>query len=73
MSPLLAYFDPGAGSLLIQALLGGTAGLIVFGKYLWDSASSAILHDTARRQSRPNLIASISADSSGEIPQGLLP
>jgi hypothetical protein len=72
MSPLLAYFDPGAGSLLIQALLGGTAGLIVFGKYLWDSAS-AILHGTPRSQSRPNLIASISADSSGEIPQGLLP
>jgi hypothetical protein len=35
---LLAYFDPGSGSLLVQALVGGTAGLLVFAKYLWDSA-----------------------------------
>lgn len=27
---LLAYFDPGAGSLLLQALIGGGAGLLVF-------------------------------------------
>lgn len=37
MLTILAYFDPGAGSLLIQAILGGAAGLLVFGKYLWDS------------------------------------
>jgi hypothetical protein len=35
---VLAYFDPGSGSLLVQALVGGTAGLLVFAKYLWDSA-----------------------------------
>ncbi len=35
---VLAYFDPGSGSLLMQALVGGTAGLVVFAKYLWDSA-----------------------------------
>ncbi len=34
---ILAYFDPGAGSLLLQALVGGGAGLLVFAKYLWDS------------------------------------
>jgi hypothetical protein len=68
---LLAYFDPGSGSLLVQALLGGAAGLIVFGKYLWDSAS-ALLHGIPRSQSRPNF-TSISAGSSGEIPQELLP
>ena len=38
MSTLLAYFDPGSGSLLLQTILGGTAGLLVFVKYLWDSA-----------------------------------
>lgn len=37
ITPILAYFDPGSGSLLLQALVGGTAGLFVFGKYLWDS------------------------------------
>ena len=34
----LAYFDPGSGSLFLQVLLGGTAGLIVFAKYLWEQA-----------------------------------
>ncbi|HET6426650.1 MAG TPA: hypothetical protein VFG20_23360 [Planctomycetaceae bacterium] len=32
---LLAYFDPGSASLLMQALVGGGAGLVVFGRYLW--------------------------------------
>ena len=32
---VLGYFDPGSGSLLLQALVGGTAGLLVFGQYLW--------------------------------------
>ncbi len=32
---LLAYFDPGSASLLMQALVGGGAGLIVFARYLW--------------------------------------
>lgn len=36
MSDLLAYFDPGTGSLLLQMLVGGSAGLLVFAKYLWE-------------------------------------
>lgn len=31
---LLAYFDPGSGSLVLQAIVGGSAGLLVFGRYL---------------------------------------
>jgi len=27
---IFAYIDPGTGSLLLQALLGGVAGLVVF-------------------------------------------
>ncbi len=38
MSAMFAYFDPGSGSLLMQVLVGGTAGLIVFARYVWDSA-----------------------------------
>lgn len=34
---LLAYIDPGVGSLLLQALVGGGAGLMVFGRYVWRS------------------------------------
>lgn len=30
--PLFAYIDPGTGSILLQALLGGLAGLAVFFK-----------------------------------------
>jgi hypothetical protein len=37
MTTILAYFDPGSGSMLVQALAGGTAGLLVFGKYVWDT------------------------------------
>ena len=32
---MLAYLDPGAGSLILQALAGGVVGLIVFGKIYW--------------------------------------
>jgi hypothetical protein len=39
---IIAYFDPGAGSLLVQALVGGAAGLLVFAKYLWESAPSLL-------------------------------
>lgn len=34
---MLAYLDPGYGSLLIQALVGGSAGLCVFARYVWQS------------------------------------
>ena len=37
MENLLAYFDPGSGSLLVQAIAGGTAGLFVLARYLWES------------------------------------
>ena len=71
MFTILAYFDPGPGSLLVQAIVGGTAGLLVFGKYLWNSAS-ARFHGPVHGQSQIDL-NSISADSSGEIPQEILP
>lgn len=30
----LAYLDPGSGSLILQALVGGTSGLLVLVRYL---------------------------------------
>ena len=30
--PLHAYVDPGSGSMLLQLLLGGTAGVLVFAR-----------------------------------------
>ena len=39
---LLAYVDPGAGSVLLQLLLGGLAGLLFAGK-LWGRRLARIL------------------------------
>lgn len=35
VTPALAYLDPGSGSLLLQIILGGIAGLAVAGKLFW--------------------------------------
>jgi hypothetical protein len=32
---MLMYLDPGAGSMILQALAGGLAGLAVVGKLYW--------------------------------------
>jgi len=37
-APLWAYFDPGSGSLVLQALVGGVAGCMVMVRYLWNCA-----------------------------------
>ena len=55
---LLAYLDPGTGSLLLQLLVGGVSGFAVFGRYLWS-------HITSRH------VPSIASQSlSGEHPLG---
>lgn len=32
-----AYLDPGTGSMLLQAIVGGSAGLYVFARHIWRS------------------------------------
>ena len=32
---MLAYIDPGTGSLLVQAIAGGVAATVVFAKVYW--------------------------------------
>ncbi len=34
-TPAHAYLDPGTGSMLLQLLLGGVAGVLVVGKLYW--------------------------------------
>jgi len=34
-TPAQAYLDPGTGSILLQALLGGFAGLALVGRLYW--------------------------------------
>lgn len=33
----LAYLDPGTGSMLLQAIVGGSAGLYVLARHIWRS------------------------------------
>ena len=37
---MLAYIDPGAGSLILQVLAGGIAGLMVMGKLYWGASEA---------------------------------
>ncbi|MDG5467933.1 hypothetical protein P9J64_06285 [Deltaproteobacteria bacterium IMCC39524] len=34
--PAHAYLDPGAGSLILQVILGGIAGIAIFVKLFWN-------------------------------------
>ncbi|MEZ6055406.1 MAG: hypothetical protein R3C01_01755 [Planctomycetaceae bacterium] len=45
-SSLLAYLDPGSGSLLLQALVGGGAGLMVFFRHMWQKWRLSHHHDS---------------------------
>ena len=50
MNSLLAYLDPGSGSLLLQGLVGGVASALVMGKVYWREPSGSWLW--ARRARR---------------------
>jgi hypothetical protein len=41
MHLILAYIDPGAGSLLIQLLIGGLAGLAALVRFRWNRIKAA--------------------------------
>jgi hypothetical protein len=32
---VLAYLDPGTGSMVLQMLIGGIAGVVAFAKFRW--------------------------------------
>ena len=40
--PVAAYLDPGTGSMLLQALLGGVAAVGVIAKLYWRRVTAAI-------------------------------
>jgi hypothetical protein len=39
---MFGYLDPGAGSMILQALAGGVAGLAVAGKLYWSRIKHAL-------------------------------
>jgi len=40
VQPALAYLDPGTGSMVLQLLLGGIAGVIVIVKMYWERVAT---------------------------------
>ena len=40
--PAAAYLDPGSGSMLLQVLLGGVAGIAVIAKLYWGRVLSLL-------------------------------
>ena len=50
---IFAYIDPGAGSLILQALLGALLGMLFFAKRIWGYLSVRI-GDVLRRSPAPD-------------------
>ncbi len=59
--PAHAYLDPGTGSMLLQLLLGGVAGVLVVGKLYWHHVTSFFGRNPAPSPNQDN-----TADSDGE-------
>lgn len=53
--PAQAYLDPGSGSMLLQIILGGLAGLVVLVKLYWARLRAWLQsrRGAARRSSKP--------------------
>ncbi len=47
-SPAYAYLDPGTGSMLLQAILGGVAGVVIAGRLYWGKLKEWVSHFTGR-------------------------
>ncbi len=59
--PAHAYLDPGTGSMLLQLLLGGVAGVLVVGKLYWQQVKALFGRGPA-----PSPNQDTAADSDGE-------
>ncbi len=52
-APAFGYMDPGSGSLLLQIILGGLAGLAVAGKLFWHRLTSLFRPQRQEPESDP--------------------
>ena len=50
VTPAYAYLDPGTGSMILQLMLGGVAGLMVVGKLYYRRAQDFFRSVTGRRR-----------------------
>lgn len=46
----LAYLDPGTGSMLLQALVGGSSGLFVLIRHLWKTFHNKPLSESVQHR-----------------------
>jgi hypothetical protein len=53
VTPAHAYIDPGSGSMLLQLLLGGVAGLLLALKIFWRSILSFFHIKSADKKETP--------------------
>ena len=55
-----AYLDPGTGSMILQVLLGGLAGVAVAGKFYWHRLRSllGLAPDAAKTEASDNEVRS---------------
>jgi hypothetical protein len=61
-----AYLDPGTGSIILQVLLGGIAGLVLACKLYWQKFLSLIGAGKQVRESKPfSVKRSVEADGRG--------
>ncbi|GEM_PF-1262512 len=45
-----AYLDPGTGSMLLQAIVGGSSGLFVLVRHLWKTLQNRPLKDSVHQR-----------------------
>lgn len=60
----LAYLDAGSGSLIVQALVGGAAGVAVAGKLYWRRLTGRFRRQPARHAAEQSVAEHSAADRS---------
>lgn len=60
-APAYAYLDPGTGSMLVQMLLGGVAGVLMIGKLYW-ARTKAFFGRRSRQNVRQEPASDIDAE-----------
>jgi|GEM_PF-608766 len=60
--PVYAYLDPGTGSIIMQIILGGIAGLAVAGKLFWASITDYFRNIFTRGGSRRSETTTLPTD-----------
>jgi hypothetical protein len=68
--PARAYLDPGTGSMMLQALLGGIAGAMVVGRLYWHRLRAFVTSWFPRRSGEGVPSSHVHASSRSDPPDG---